>query len=639
MDGDSNSNPHEPSHVSDLENIVSDDSRLMSDKDDGELDDQTHSDSNQPPAKITKTKEADDELDFEDDVEDGEAHSDDDEDDDASPKKAKAAAGDGKKEDDEEGEVNSEDDLEEGEVKEDDDEADANAPEAGTEQKNQKSICRFFGAGKCTWGDSCRFIHQISDQKGKVVVLEPVLMLWTCTGKNQQRNYAYGRHQGPMMRPPPGRGGPDYYPPPPPMASPLLPLPHPHPPPPLLQLPNSAESSWERGVRTAKKMVAEASKRKEQEVDFDDKRLNQGVEADMRDMPPYHARHHHHSRSPSPRRRSPSPYYRDYHHRDLPPPPPHHIRERMHRDSWDSEYARRHRLAFESAPWNDDVPQRSPPRYERDNRGSARGGAEQFRDPWRRSKSPTRRGERDAPHAKESDSGSDLSGSDSDSDTDSSGSFGGKRKKRVAPKKKPPPKVDRRPPPKDILPRGTQPDVSRLPRIPKINRSNQPSDSRHGSYGSSSRDDRGRNAPPPRKDGYDSWSDSNSNSDSLGSGSESNSGDETRRRRHYRNYNEKSQPPKTAEKRRLEEPPKEEHLTAGKKRRSTEGGRNAGSQSPLSALSSSPRQIASPTPVHASPPHKKEPPSFSMKFNKKVCDRTATFETRHLTRCFFRLTY
>ena len=60
-----------------------------------------------------------------------------------------------------EGQVNSDDDLEEGELKDDD--------EPVTGQK-ERSPCRFFGKGQCTWGDNCRFSHDFTSpnkQSGK----------------------------------------------------------------------------------------------------------------------------------------------------------------------------------------------------------------------------------------------------------------------------------------------------------------------------------------------------------------------------------------------------------------------------------------------------------------------------------------
>ncbi|RWS10091.1 hypothetical protein B4U79_02818, partial [Dinothrombium tinctorium] len=273
------------------------------------------------------------------------------------------------RDEDEDGEVNSDDDLEEGEVKEESEADDCNEASAGT------------GGGLCTWGPSCRFVHQSS------------------AGPKQNRKYNYPQlPPGPRPRPPDDYFY-DHLPPPPPLL-PRLPPPHlaPIPPPPPPAAPE--ESAWERGFRHAKQMIVRATRRKEEEVDFDEKRFNLGVD----DERSHHSRE---SLSPSPRARSPSPPFH---------------RERRE-EYWSSEYERRRRLAYESAPWNEEPP--SPSREIPRNRESA----EQYRDPWRRSKSPPgrrpgnqRRGVTSP--TRRSHSMSSISGSDSASDLSGS-SFSG----------------------------------------------------------------------------------------------------------------------------------------------------------------------------------------------------------------------
>lgn len=238
------------------------------------------------------------------------------------------------------------------------------------------------------------------------------------------------------MVPPPG-----HLPPPiPPPHSSHGPPGHPLPPPPSgahgssTGGPAPVESAWERGLRHAKEMIVKASKRKEEEIDFDDKRFNLTVNEEG-------SRSHHSKDSSSPKQspgrdrerhpRSPSPYHhRDRHYRD------HHGRAGDHRggEYWDPEYERRRRLAYESAPWNDN-PHSPPPLVSRTIPNRGRETAEQYRDPWRRSKSPTSRRRSSATRrpdsvGKRSHSVSSISGSDSDPDlSDSSfsscSSFGG----------------------------------------------------------------------------------------------------------------------------------------------------------------------------------------------------------------------
>lgn len=154
--------PSEPSPgtPADVENIVSDDdSDLLGGVGDGEV---TANQASVPELPAKSAGAGEDELDFEvedDDgeIEDGEAISDDD-----APAVAtkEAPIASEKKKDGEDGELNSEDELEEGEVKEDDEEPE---PAAAEGEVKPKSVCRFYGSGKCTWGDSCRFSHDVPD--------------------------------------------------------------------------------------------------------------------------------------------------------------------------------------------------------------------------------------------------------------------------------------------------------------------------------------------------------------------------------------------------------------------------------------------------------------------------------------------
>lgn len=73
----------------------------------------------------------------------------------------------------EDGEVNSEEELEDGEVKEEDSDEELDNPlnDGGQHPAHSKSnlsmpspanlnaLCRFYSKGLCTWGNSCRFVH------------------------------------------------------------------------------------------------------------------------------------------------------------------------------------------------------------------------------------------------------------------------------------------------------------------------------------------------------------------------------------------------------------------------------------------------------------------------------------------------
>ncbi|XP_039755921.1 zinc finger CCCH domain-containing protein 18 isoform X1 [Pararge aegeria] len=111
--------------------------------------------------------------------------------------------------------------LEEGEVS---DEA-----ERRPEESEPRPVCRFFSRGACTWGNSCRFLHPGVTDKGNYNMFDVV------------------------------RGVPPTGP---------FPAPRDTAPP---------ESAWERGLRTAKEMLRIANKRKEQDMDFEEKKLHLSV--------------------------------------------------------------------------------------------------------------------------------------------------------------------------------------------------------------------------------------------------------------------------------------------------------------------------------------------------------------------------
>lgn len=284
------------------------------------------------------------------------------------------------------------------------------------------------------------------------------------TGAHQTGHFLTGPHQTrtPHRSNDGQQHGPyPYMPPPMPRRLPNLGPPHPLPPPPPHQPPstqssssNNSESAWERGLRHAKEMIKKASQRKEEEVDFDDKRFNVGA----LDEGTSHSRDSHRSHdSPEPTRYDEPrtmPSRRVSGSRSPPPervPPPYRDRERERMrereqrerrqtrdDYYDSEYERRRRLAFEAAPWNDDQSSPPPPPRNRPppNRQPQRSreNAEMYRDPWRRSKSPppkwsgpnrrmasstTSKKSHSMSSISATDSGSDLSGSDSFSGSDS----------------------------------------------------------------------------------------------------------------------------------------------------------------------------------------------------------------------------
>jgi nuclear protein NHN1 len=209
--------------------------------------------------------DVDDELDFEvdeikenvkqkeiaEEKEPGE-ESDDGEDDENDKKSAKE---DGEHKSDKE--LESGEELEEGEVTDGD--------EKRPEETEPKAVCRFFTRGQCTWGMSCRFLHPGTTDKGNYTMFDLVRPIPQAAPMIVPA-YDYRTERPPIHLPPHAAfGGPRGGPPP------------------------ESESAWERGLRTAKEMMRKASKRKEQDIDFDEKKMNlsgpQEIEKD-----PYYAR-------------------------------------------------------------------------------------------------------------------------------------------------------------------------------------------------------------------------------------------------------------------------------------------------------------------------------------------------------------
>lgn len=114
-------------------------------------------------------------------------------------------------------------DLEEGEVTDEDD--------VRPEETEPRPVCRFFSRGQCTWGASCRFLHPGVTDKGNYTMFEMIRPV--VPGELGREERMYGK----------------------------------------LELP-PIESAWERGLRTAKEMLRKSVKRKEQDIDFEEKKLN-----------------------------------------------------------------------------------------------------------------------------------------------------------------------------------------------------------------------------------------------------------------------------------------------------------------------------------------------------------------------------
>ncbi|XP_023032881.1 zinc finger CCCH domain-containing protein 18 [Drosophila willistoni] len=230
------------------------------------------------------------------DNEDGEAEKDEE------AKEVEAAANKKKQHDEEE--------LEEGEVSDED--------EKRPEETEPKPVCRFYTRGQCTWGMSCRFLHPGVTDKGNYTMFESLVRSVPMQGGGAGGGSSVGAgvsgagvgggltsgsrvpsgvysshaaatdyHDYRNERPPlhhrssaivhhgPSIYGGGHHE----SSRPVL-LPS--------EVPVVVENAWERGLRTAKEMMRKANKRKEQDMDFEDKKMNLTLSPDELEKDPYY---------------------------------------------------------------------------------------------------------------------------------------------------------------------------------------------------------------------------------------------------------------------------------------------------------------------------------------------------------------
>lgn len=158
------------------------------------------------------------------------------------------------------GSIESGEELEDGEVTDGDDKR--------PEESEPKAVCRFFTRGQCTWGMSCRFLHPGTTDKGNYTMFDMVRPIPVPQAAPIPPSYDYRNERPPIHHMPPHAA-----------------YGHPRVPP----VPES-ETAWERGLRTAKEMMRKANKRKEQDVDFDEKKMNLSGPPDEVEKDPYYIR-------------------------------------------------------------------------------------------------------------------------------------------------------------------------------------------------------------------------------------------------------------------------------------------------------------------------------------------------------------
>lgn len=291
--------------------------------------------------------------------------------------------------------------LEEGEVSDED--------EKRPEETEPKPVCRFYTRGQCTWGMSCRFLHPGVTDKGNYTMFDmirpvPVNAHGPPYGPGGiVPSYHHGDFRG--ERPPPMH--PMHNNAPPPQARPM--------PEPVV------ESAWERGLRTAKEMMRKANKRKEQDMDFEDKKMNLSASQDELERDNYYIR----ERSP-PELSPPPPMPPAYGGGGRGPMPMHHPGgpKRAYSPPHPHPHQHQHprnmppRPGPGPVPFDDDpygrslkyreLPPHRMPQYEDEiikrrirparevivQRAEPAGRGDEWMDPWMRSKSPGREREK-----------------------------------------------------------------------------------------------------------------------------------------------------------------------------------------------------------------------------------------------------
>lgn len=256
------------------------------------------------------------------------------------------------------------------------------------EETEPKPVCRFYTRGQCTWGMSCRFLHPGVTDKGNYTMFDmirpvPVNAHATPYGPGGVvPSYHHDfRSERPAMHPMHGGGA---APQARPIAEPVV------------------ESAWERGLRTAKEMMRKANKRKEQDMDFEDKKMNLSASQDELEKDNYYIRER------SPEITSP-PYARpmNMHHpaaKGAYSPPPKYGMPRpapvpYEEDSYGRSMRYRELPAHRMPQYEDEVmagKRRIRPAREVivQRVEPAVGRGDEWMDPWMRSKSPGREREK-----------------------------------------------------------------------------------------------------------------------------------------------------------------------------------------------------------------------------------------------------
>ncbi|XP_030382055.1 zinc finger CCCH domain-containing protein 18 [Scaptodrosophila lebanonensis] len=285
---------------------------------------------------------------------------------------AATAAANAKKKDD--------DELEEGEVSDED--------EKRPEETEPKPVCRFYTRGQCTWGMSCRFLHPGVTDKGNYTMFESMVRsvpMQSSSSAARPPAGAYSNHvaaaagdyhdyrsERPALHHRPAvHHAPSVYAPHHDArgiyVSDVVPV--------------VVENAWERGLRTAKEMMRKANKRKEQDMDFEDKKMNLTLSPDELEKDPYYIK----DRASSPSAYSVYSPPDRYGRAGYLPPPYEDV------DAY-GRMARYRELPPHRMPQYEDDRRLRPAREVIVQRVEAVGRGDEWNDPWMRSKSIGRGG-------------------------------------------------------------------------------------------------------------------------------------------------------------------------------------------------------------------------------------------------------
>jgi len=259
---------------------------------------------------------------------------------------------------DDKDELESGEELEDGEISDEDE-------TLRNERNEPKPVCRFYSKGQCTWGSSCRFLHPGVLDKGNYSMFatpRPIL-----PGEPDKEQQPKEEEVEPVFQRPPAP---------------------------------AFETAWERGLRQAKEMRRRSHKRREMDVEYEEKKASLSLtQIELDKENDYYTRPASPAHTHDPYANEPDTDYADTDYADtfqpesrrIAPPPPADFVARGERSNnrrySESPPPRVRRVAPPRSP----SPSGAPPRDDSYRVQRFKGG-EDWADPWMRSKDEKPRG-------------------------------------------------------------------------------------------------------------------------------------------------------------------------------------------------------------------------------------------------------